>query len=70
VTFLYRASEEPVVEDVENPFTDVPAETWFTQPVLWAVEQEITNGIGGGLFGVDDMCNRAQIVTFLYRAYN
>ena len=70
VTFLYRAFEEPVVEDVENPFTDVPAETWFTQPVLWAVEQEITNGIGGGLFGIDDMCNRAQIVTFLYRAYN
>ena len=70
VTFLYRAFEEPVVEDVENPFTDVPAETWFTQPVLWAVEQEITNGIGGGLFGIDDVCNRAQIVTFLYRAYN
>ncbi|MBR7179616.1 MAG: discoidin domain-containing protein [Oscillospiraceae bacterium] len=70
VTFLYRAFGSPAVEDVQNPFTDVPADSWYTAPVLWAVEKGITNGMGGGRFGVDGICNRAQIVTFLYRAYN
>ena len=35
----------------------------------WAVENGITNGIGDGLFGPDNSCTRAQIVTFLFRAY-
>ena len=69
VTFLYRAFEEPAVEGTENTFTDVPAESWYTAPVLWAVEQGITNGMGEGIFGSETACNRAQIVTFLYRAY-
>ncbi|MBR7178430.1 MAG: leucine-rich repeat protein [Oscillospiraceae bacterium] len=69
VTFLYRAFEEPAVEGAENPFTDVPADSWYTAPVLWAVEQGITNGMGEGIFGSETACNRAQIVTFLYRAY-
>ena len=68
VTFLYRAFEEPAVEGAENPFTDVPAESWYTAPVLWAVEKGITNGMGEGIFGSETACNRAQIVTFLYRA--
>ena len=70
VTFLYRAFQEPAVGSSENPFSDVPADAWFTAPILWAVEQEITTGMGDGTFGVIGACNRAQIVTFLYRAYN
>ena len=69
VTFLYRAFEEPAVEGAENPFTDVPADSWYTAPVLWAVEMGITNGLSADSFGPNTACNRAQIVTFLYRAY-
>ena len=70
VTFLYRAFGEPGVEGAENPFSDVPEDAWYTEPILWAVKEDITTGIGGNLFGVNNVCNRAQIVTFLYRAYN
>ena len=70
VTFLYRAFENPAVTGTENPFSDVPADTWYTAPVLWAVEEGITLGMGGDIFGVDNICNRAQMVTFLCRAYN
>ena len=70
VTFLYRAFENPAVETAENPFSDVPVDDWFTAPVLWAVKQGITNGMGDGTFGVNSICNRAQMVTFLYRSYN
>ena len=70
VTFLYRAFENPAVDTAENPFSDVPADDWFTAPVLWAVKQGITNGMGDGTFGVNSICNRAQMVTFLYRSYN
>ena len=69
VTFLHRVFEEPAVEGVENPFTDVPAGTWYTAPVLWAVKNGITNGLSATEFGPNASCNRAQIVTFLYRAY-
>ncbi len=69
VTFLYRAFESPAVENAENPFTDIPAESWYTAPVLWAVEQGVTNGLSADSFGPDQSCNRAQIVTFLYRGY-
>ena len=69
VTFLYRAAKSPAVENGSNPFTDVPADTWYTAPVLWAVEQGITNGLSAAEFGPHASCNRAQIVTFLYRAY-
>lgn len=69
VTFLHRAAGSPAAQSAENPFTDVPADTWYTVPVLWAVEQGITNGLSATEFGPDASCNRAQIVTFLYRAY-
>ena len=70
VTFLYSAFGKPAVEGAENPFSDVPADAWYTAPILWAVKEGITSGIGDGLFGVDHFCSRAQIVTFLYKAYN
>ena len=69
VTFLYRAFGAPAVENAVNPFTDVPDDAWYTTSVLWAVEQGITNGMSAELFGVSNICNRAQIVTFLCRAY-
>ena len=47
----------------------VAAGSWYEAPVLWAVENSITNGLSATAFGPDSICNRAQIVTFLYRAY-
>ena len=49
-------------------FTDVKPGQFYSTAVAWAVEQGVTNGMGGGIFGVDAICNRAQVVTFLYRA--
>ena len=70
VTFLYRAVGSPAVENAVNPFTDVPTGSWYSAPVLWAVENGITNGLSATQFGPNTNCNRAQIVTFLYRAYS
>ena len=68
VTFLHRAAGSPVVE-AENQFHDVAESTWYYMPILWAVENGITTGLMPGVFGPNGPCNRAQMVTFLYRAY-
>ena len=67
VTFLWRAAGSPEPETAENPFTDVPANSWFTKPVLWALENGITTGVSPTEFGPNAPCNRAQVVTFLWR---
>ena len=46
---------------------DVPNSAYYADAVKWAVAQGITNGKGSGLFGSNDACTRAQIVTFLWR---
>ena len=69
VTFLYRAMGEPEVTSTNNPFADVKADAWYGPAVLWAVENGITNGMSANEFGVNSTCNRAQVVTFLYRTY-
>ena len=50
-----------------NPFKDVKAGQYYTDAVLWAVKNEITNGTSASTFAPDASCTRAQIVTFLYR---
>lgn len=70
VTFLYRTMGSPAVDASQNPFTDVAAGSFYEKPVLWAVENGITNGMSATTFGPSAICNRAQIVTFLYRAFN
>ena len=69
MTFLYRASGSPAVIGSAT-FSDVAANAYYADAVKWAEKNEITGGIGGGLFGADNDCTRAQIVTFLYRAYS
>ena len=67
VTFLWRAQGKPgSVEKVS--FTDVQPGAFYYDAVAWAVENGITSGLGNGTFGAGNICNRAQIVTFLYRA--
>ena len=67
VTFLFRAIGKIV--DSKAEFGDVLTDSYYANAVAWAVENGITNGIGDGLFGPDNSCTRAQIVTFLFRAY-
>ena len=69
VTFLHRALGEPAAVASVNPFIDVPGDAWYAVPVLWALEQGITTGVSETTFGTLDICNRAQLVTFLYRAF-
>ena len=66
VTFLARAAKASAAGSAG--FRDVADHAYYAEAVKWAVENGITNGIGGGLFGPDNDCTRAQIVTFLYRA--
>ena len=67
-TFLWRACGKPAPQGSENPFSDVPETVYYYEPILWAVENGITNGTGNGKFSPEDSCTRGQIVTFLYRA--
>ena len=67
VTFLWAACGRPAAATVVT-FQDVAPGAWYYGAVTWAVENKVTSGIGGGMFGVDATCTRAQIVTFLYAA--
>ena len=66
VTFLFRAIGKLV--DSKAEFSDVLTDSYYANAVAWAVENGVTNGIGDGLFGPDNSCTRAQIVTFLARS--
>lgn len=67
--------EEPEVPDVpttpaETPlFTDVKPGAYYEDSVGWAVSRKITDGTGGGAFSPSNTCTRAEIITFLWRAY-
>ena len=70
VTFLWRAKGQPIPASMSNPFTDVPSGKYYTNAVLWALENGITQGRTSTTFGPEDSCTRGHVVTFLYRAYN
>ena len=67
VTMLWRYAGCPEPVSTENPFRDVPEGSFYHKAVLWALENGITNGISQDQFGPTISCNRAQIVTFLFR---
>ena len=72
-TFTMPASKVEInatfVKEVEtSPFSDVSTSAYYYEAVKWAREKGITGGIGNGLFGPNQPCTRAQIVTFLWRA--
>ena len=52
-----------------NPFTDVASNRFYYKPILWAVEKGITNGTTSTTFSPENSCTRAEVVTFLWRAY-
>lgn len=51
-----------------NPFTDVPEGSYYHDAVLWALENNITNGVTSTQFQPNATCTRGQVVTFLWRA--
>ncbi|WP_409969503.1 S-layer homology domain-containing protein [Bengtsoniella intestinalis] len=65
VTFMFRMDGEEAVDGDAMP--DVDEDTYCYDSVMWAVENGITTGYTDGTFGPNDLCNRGQIVTFLYR---
>lgn len=65
VTFLARNAGSAAVGG--SSFSDVAADSYYAEAVAWAEENDITKGVGGGKFGPDADCTRAQLVTMLYR---
>ena len=68
VTFLYRAMGTE--STAANGFADVAADSFCADAVAWAAENGVTNGTSATTFSPGNGCTRAQIVTFLYRAYS
>ncbi len=67
MTFLYRNADSPSTRDSAS-FADVPTDAYYQDAVRWAVTQGITAGTSATAFSPDEICTRAQIVTFLYRS--
>ena len=70
VTFLWRTAGQQKASVNSNPFTDVKADSYYYDAVLWAVENGITGGTSANTFSPDSNCTRAHVVTFLYRFIN
>ena len=63
---LYRAAGSPAVSGSDT-FPDTQAGAWYADAVLWATQEGIINGYGGGLFGTNDPVSREQIAVILWR---
>lgn len=67
VTFLHRALKGTASGSTN--FTDVASDAFYADAVNWAVANNVTNGTSNTTFSPNADCTRAEIVTFLYRAY-
>lgn len=67
VTFLYRALKGTASGSTN--FTDVKSDAFYADAINWAVKNDVTNGTSATTFSPNADCTRAEIVTFLYRAY-
>ena len=66
VTILHRLDGTPAVA-YSDRFSDVPDNKWYTTAILWAEENGIVRGYGNGIFGVDDLITREQMVVMMHR---
>lgn len=69
LTLIWKAADKPEAKAGAASFSDVKSDAYYADAVNWAYDSEITAGTGGGKFSPDRNCTRAQIVTFLYRAF-
>lgn len=70
ITVLYRLEGSPDVTGYENRFTDVDADGYYYNALLWGSHNNISNGYSDGRFAPDDPLTREQLVTFLHRYAN
>lgn len=70
ITVLYRLEGSPNVTGYENRFTDVDADGYYYNALLWGSHNNISNGYSDGRFAPDDPLTREQLVTFLHRYAN
>jgi len=68
VTFLWRFKDAPKPESTANPFTDVAEGSPFYEAILWGAENGVVSGYGNGTFGPNNVCTRAHVAVFLFRA--
>ena len=67
VTFLYSYAGRPAVDASELPFEDVKPCVYYRSAVVWALENGITAGKSATSFAPNDVCTRAEVMTFLYK---
>ncbi|MBO4461081.1 MAG: S-layer homology domain-containing protein [Clostridiales bacterium] len=67
LTFMWRLSGSPLPKSSTCKFPDVKKTDYFYKPVIWAVDKGITTGYSDGTFKPQNVCTRAQTVTFLWR---
>ncbi len=67
VTILYRSLNEPSVDGMENPFSDVKDGKWYTNAIIWAADNKIVNGTSETTYEPDASITREQIAAILYR---
>ncbi|MBR3561546.1 MAG: S-layer homology domain-containing protein [Oscillospiraceae bacterium] len=65
-TVLYRMAGSPAVTG-EDSFTDTERDTWYSDAVLWASQNEVVNGMGNGLFGANEAATQEQLTVMLWR---
>ena len=68
VNYIWQAFGKPAAA-YDGRFTDVPAGSPYATAVAWALANEVTTGATATTFSPAKICNRGEIVTFLYRAY-
>lgn len=68
VNYIYRSAFY-IFSSGHSSFSDVPGNAPYINAVDWAASHGVTNGTGNGMFSPDKICNRGEIITFLYRAY-
>ena len=69
VTMLYRLAGSPNVS-INNSFSDVPSNSWYSKAVSWAVSTGITNGTSSTTFSPNNSVTREQAIIFMYRFNN
>lgn len=65
VTTLHRLSDEE--SDYAHPFTDVPADEYYSEPVSWAAENGVVKGVSDTLFAPERDITREQLAVILFR---
>ena len=69
VTFLWNLNGKPEPKDTVNPFSDVTESDWFYQPILWAVQNNVTAGTSATTFSPNAKCTRAPVSYTHLRAH-